>query len=49
MEGQITKILSNLYFVTTSDNKIYECITAISTAEEWNASKWQLVPIFVDE
>lgn len=25
MEGQITKILSNLYFVTASDNKIYEC------------------------
>ena len=25
MEGQITKILSNLYFVTTSDNKVYEC------------------------
>ena len=25
MEGQITKILSNLYFVTTDDNKVYEC------------------------
>lgn len=31
------------------DNKIYECKTVITTAENWNASKWQLVPIFVDE
>lgn len=31
------------------DNAIYECTTAITTAEAWNSAHWTLVPIFVDE
>lgn len=31
------------------NNTIYECTTAISTAEEWNSSKWTIVPIIVNE
>ena len=31
------------------DNTIYECITAITTAEAWDSSKWTIVPIIVNE
>ncbi len=31
------------------NNTIYECTTAITTAEEWNSSKWTIVPIIVNE
>lgn len=31
------------------NNTIYECITAISTAEEWNSSKWTIVPVIINE
>ena len=31
------------------DNKIYECITAITTAGAWDNSKWELVPVIVNE
>lgn len=31
------------------DNTIYECITAVSTAEAWDSSKWEIVPIIVNE
>ena len=30
------------------DNKIYECNTAISTAEDFDSSKWDLVPVIDD-
>nr|DAL65804.1 MAG TPA_asm: ChiA1-BD-binding domain protein [Caudoviricetes sp.] len=29
------------------NNAIYECTTAITTAEEWTESNWTLVPIIV--
>ena len=31
------------------NNTIYECTTAITTVEEWNSSKWAIVPIIVNE
>ena len=31
------------------DNSIYECTTAITTAEAWDSSKWALVPVIVNE
>lgn len=30
------------------NNAIYECTTAITTAEEWNQEHWTLVPIIVN-
>ena len=31
------------------NNTIYECIVAVTTAEEFDSSKWDLVPIIVNE
>lgn len=31
------------------NNVIYECNTAITTAEDFDSTKWTIVPIIVDE
>lgn len=35
--------------MVTHNHAIYECTTAITTAEEWDSSHWTIVPIIVEE
>ena len=42
---------SNKYSIgdmVTHNHTIYECTTAITTAEEWNENHWTIVPIIIN-
>ena len=34
--------------MVTHNHTIYECTTAITTAEEWNSEHWTIVPIITE-